>query len=169
MATRTTLPLSDPQFDRIASYIDKGFPGACILWIDKINNDKLLTRYLDKKERFGDNAKELQLFHGTKTCVDDICIHGFKVSLNVTSAHGKGTYFGDTAATAFPYMRQGNNRIVYMFVCKVLSTGFTLNRMPRKNGNVTVCNLSKPCIYCVPEDDSILPEYVVAFDRAPRK
>lgn len=167
MFKRTTLSLSNPQFDRIAGYVDKGFPGACILWIDEIQNDALLARYLHKKDSLGPDVKELQLFHGTKKCVDDICEQGFKVSLNVTSAYGKGTYFGDTAATAFPYMNQGNSRIVYMFVCKVLCSGFNLRDASRNTGYLTVSDLNKPVIYCVPEDDSILPEYVVAFDRFP--
>ena len=110
----------------------------------------------------------------TDYAVSAICRQGFDVSMNTTSAYGKGTYFATDASYSFSYSQKGTttrDEIVYMLVCSVIvgvcyqgTSGMVLDTGV---ADTMVNNIAAPSIYVSPYDKGGIPKYVVAFHKNP--
>lgn len=160
--------MSDPEYDRICNLIYDSYFNACVLWIERIDNDYLLAKYESRKIDFEENNinyDELELFHGTKEeNIGVIAREGFNSDYNTRSAFGKGTYLASTAGYSFNYMTSATNIITYMFICNAIIGN-------KKMGDAKApfeCNVNKmtySSIFAIPDNDSIYPKYIVAFHK----
>lgn len=167
--------LSSPIYDDITRFIRMSYPKACVLYMDEIFNDNLLTQYHQRKDiieqvRGKENVKELMLFHGTKVdCINNIATNGFMKSFNKVSAFGKGTYFSTKASYSSHYTDNDNTDVSYMFVCDVLVGKCIVVNGPQeidtKLYDNSVNNFASPEIYVTPYDDGAYPRYLVAFHK----
>lgn len=163
--------LYDPIYDEISNKIRETYKNVCVLWVDKINNEKLTNKYemrkKEIKEKRGD-VKELKLFHGTsEKCAESIIINGFDVSKNIKSAYGKGTYFSTSASMSQTYSKSSNDKCSFIFLSKVLIGNCCDGNTDRKiNTNIYdnfVNNSISPSIYVTPYNDGALPLYLISF------
>ena len=167
--------LSSSIYDDITKLIRTSYPKSCVLYMDEIINDNLLSKYHQRKVvieelRGKENVKELVLFHGTKVdCINNIATNGFMKSFNRVSAYGKGTYFSTKAAYSSHYTDKDTTDISYMFVCDVLVGNCTVINEPQeiniKFYDNSVNNITSPEIYVTPYDDGAYPRYLVAYHK----
>lgn len=161
------ISLSNSLYDEITNKIRDGYPNACILYIEKINNPTLLDNYEKRKESIPD-VKEYELFHGTKSeNIKSIIDTGFQVKYNTVSAYGIGTYFSTNPSySMFHYTNIDKSGISYVFLCDVLvgkcQQGSHKLQITADNA---VDKLSNPNIYVTPYDDGCYPKYLVAFHK----
>jgi len=150
------ISMSSKIYDELVKNLRKSYPNACVLYIDKIVNNYLSTRFEDKKkemEERGENTNEMILYHGTNsTSVNSIASEGYLSSMNKRSAYGHGTYFSSEAYHSKLYTDVSKNDESFMLVNRVL--------LGKNEGNLIT---DKSRIYVVKEDECILPEYVVCF------
>lgn len=152
--------MSDPVFERLSALVRKSYPDACIVYIDRVVNlslDARFDKYIeDTRMRGEDVTVRRDLFHGTTESAA-LCIarEGFKVSCNVTSAYGRGTYTAVTCATSVRYMRTGPSDLSYMFVCDGVIAPGTHTYSSALSG-----------IYVFPHDDAVIPRYIIAFYKS---
>ncbi len=173
--------LGNQIFDEIDNKMRESYENCCILYIDKIENDKLNEKYEKCKselieKRGVDEIKEFILFHGTKhSSILGIAEEGFKVSLNKVNAFGIGTYFSPSAKIASGYtnINKGDDtfldgvEVSYLFYCKVLVGKKTIGKngqlLDTNKFDVGINHLKNPTIYSIPYDDAIIPLNLVAF------
>lgn len=163
----TYVDLADPVYEEISQAIGKTYPNSCVCWIEKINNPLLLANYLVKKEQMSYPNEIKNLFHGTKQhLINIISTHGFDVQKNKTSAYGIGTYLS-TMASYCHKSHISNDPMVYMFVCDVLAgrvcRGYSNSTIDTNNYDSATDNPKNPTMYIIPDNNTILPKYVVAF------
>ena len=141
--------MSDKRYDEISARIRKSYPDACILFIDELHNPFLE----DEQEKLGKNKKKALLFHGTsEKNIDSISRNGFRCSLNVRSAYGKGTYFSEYASYSANYSSTlKKDEIAYMFLCDVI-----VDSPHTKHANGTG-------IYVTDHDYAGIPKFLIAF------
>lgn len=145
---------SDPEWKRIAALIDKEFPEACIISIDRIINDDNIRRFSKRTSDCPDvNIQEM--FHGTKAKnVDSIIEHGLQARFNQRSAWGRGTYFSDKLThSLFGFSDQKNDDAQFIFICDVLTCD--------RHGE-------SPVFVCA-RDDSFCLRYLVMFNKTTKK
>lgn len=162
-------------YDDVTNLIKISYPNACVLYMDEIINNDLLSRYVKNKIhieelRGKENVKELMLFHGTKVdCINNIATNGFMKRFNKVSAYGKGTYFSTKASYSSHYTDTDNTDISYMFVCDVIVGNCTIVNGPHEINTTlydnSVNNISSPEIYVTPYDDGAYPKYLVAYHK----
>jgi Poly(ADP-ribose) polymerase catalytic domain len=160
------IELSDKLFDEITAKIRKSYPNACVLYIDEIINYGLLEAYENRKSKMP-TARELQLFHGTKSSnISSIIENGFKTEYNRTSAYGIGTYFSVYANYSKNFTNIDKGGISYIFLCDVLvgECERTRGGTPIRKDN-SVDDLLNPTMYVTPYDDACYPRYLVAFHK----
>lgn len=167
--------LSSSVYDDVAKLIRISYPNACVLYMDEIINNDLLSRYQQRKTnieqlRGKESVKEVRLFHGTKVeCINNIASNGFMKMFNKISAYGKGTYFSTKASYSSHYTDKDNTDVSYMFVCDVLVGTCTIVSGPNEiNTNLydnSVNNIISPDIYVSPYDDGAYPRYLVAYHK----
>lgn len=167
--------LASQIYDDITKLIRISYPNACVLYMDEIINDNLLSKYHQRKTnieelRGKENVRELLLFHGTKVdCINNIATNGFMKTFNKTSAYGKGTYFSTKASYSSNYTDKDKTDISYMFVCDVIIGKCTVVNGPHeidtKHFDNSVNNGISPEIYVTPYDDGAYPRYLVAFHK----
>ncbi len=155
--------------------IRNSYKNACILYIDEIINEELLSKYQQRKSyieeiRGKENVFEHQLFHGTKVdCINNIATNGFMKQFNKTSAYGKGTYFSTKASYSCHYTDKDTTDISYMFICDVIVGKYTVVNGPLEINTAmydnSVNNITLPDIYVTPYDDGAYPRYLVAFHK----
>lgn len=148
-----TVLMDNPIFDVICNKIEKSYNNACILFIDKVVNNKLLERY-EKFKNEHPSCMEYNVFHGTSEGnIKSIALEGFDIKYNTVSAYGKGTYFADNASYSKSYMNKGSNSkknsdMCFMFYSKIWHTGPVA-----------------PGIHVVKDNDATYPEYIIAFSK----
>ncbi len=175
------IDIGDKLFDELDEKIRKSYDNCCILYIDKIINNKLNENYenLKKKliEKRGENCiEELYLFHGTKnSSILGISEEGFKVSLNRVNAFGVGTYLSPNAKLASGYTNINKDdttfldgvEISYLIYCKALIGKKTIGKnaqlLNTEQFDVGVNSLKNTTIYSIPYDSAVLPLYIIAF------
>jgi hypothetical protein len=167
--------LSSKIYDDITKLIRKSYPNACLLYIDEIINDNLLSNYHQRKtnteqRRGKENVRELMLFHGTKVeCINNIATNGFMKQFNKVSAYGKGTYFSTKASYSSHYTDKDNTDVSYMYICDVIVCKCTVVNGPHEIDTTlydnSVNNLESPDIYVTPYDDAAYPRYLVAYHK----
>jgi len=167
----------DERYQFVKDLVVNSCANVQIYWIEEIINDFLTARYLDCKDQFilscGDNLQELVLFHGTRESnVCKIIQDGFKASLNVTSLHGKGTYFAKDASLSINYVNYPpEQEVAFLFLCNVL-VGRTNTRDKQEKEphtmesfDVLVDNTTNPSQYVIPHDAAIYPRYAIAMSN----
>jgi hypothetical protein len=169
------ISLSSPIYDDITKLIRLSYPNACVLYIDEIINNSLLSKYHQRKTnieqlRGHEHVKELMLFHGTKIdFINNIATNGFMKRFNKVSAYGKGTYFSTKASYSSHYTDKDVTDISYMFVCDVLVGKYTIVKGPQEIDinlyDNSVNNIKTPDIYVTPYDDGAYPRYLVAYHK----
>jgi Poly(ADP-ribose) polymerase catalytic domain len=171
MEFRKNIALSDPRFDTIAALVRVSYPYSCVLWMEEINNRHLTAQF---NELCLECSTIKTLFHGTKSiCVDSITSIGFRKANNRTSALGIGTYFSPNCSMSMGYTdpvpRDG---LSYVFLCDVLIGRATIGvnnvAIDRTKYDCAVNSLTSPTIYCIPDDQAILPKTLVVFHKNPR-
>lgn len=165
--------LSSKTYDDITKLIRLSYPNACVLYMDEIVNDTLLSKYQQRKQnieqiRGKENVRELMLFHGTKVnCINNIATNGFMKLFNKVSAYGKGTYFSTQASYSSHYTDKDDTDVSYMFVCDVMIGKCTIVNGPHEIDTKVYDNsinfINAPTIYVTPYDDGAYPKYLVAF------
>jgi len=167
--------LSSKIYDDITKLIRISYPNACVLYMDEILNDILLSQYHQRKTiieelRGKENVREIMLFHGTKVeCINNIATNGFMKCFNKVSAYGKGTYFSTKASYSSHYTDKDNTDVSYMFVCDVLVGKCVVVNGPKEIDltlyDNSVNNITTPDIYVTPYDDGAYPRYLVAYHK----
>jgi hypothetical protein len=175
MEFRKNISLSDPRFDQIAALIRVSYPYSCVLWMEEIDNPQLTAQFNEFASHRLDGSDEIKtMFHGTKSIyVDSITTIGFRQANNRTSAFGIGTYFSPNCSISMGYTdpvpRDG---LSYVFLCDVLIGRMTIGKncaaIDKARFDCTVNTLSNPSIYCIPDDQAILPKLLVVFHKNPR-
>ena len=177
--------IDDPEYEIICSKIYKSLPDARISYVLRIENPDCSNKYQAKLEssHLYKTTEEKYLFHGTNSdYVVPILQNGFKAELNRNSAYGRGTYLAKTAAYSksysqvSPYLYRTSNRnsqiqmdtpITYMFVCSALlgKVGKFGSDQPIDSSiaDSGVDNFCNPEIYVIPDDDRVLPRYLVGL------
>jgi hypothetical protein len=148
------ISLSNKLYDKLVGELRQSFPNACVLYIKRIVNPELLTRY----EEFVKNndVTEMRLFHGTKAGnISSICARGYLQHLNRHSAYGKGTYFAAAGSMSEGYTDSTENGESYMFMNRVAVTAST-------GGDRNVG------IYVLKHDEAAYPEYLISFHKNAR-
>jgi hypothetical protein len=184
------LNMSDKMFSTIADRISSAYPEACILFIQELDNQKLLDAYNSRKlamqldEKTRKHVREELLFHGTRaSVVKMICEQGFLCEKNVASGYGKGTYFSPCAAYSFPYMvnksLQDYDEVLGTPVTFMILANVLLGR-PCKFDTVDSSTLGTQKIdgekydhgvgmngleIVLSQDDAIYPRYIIAFEK----
>lgn len=175
MSARIFVSVSDPIFDTISAQIRKVYPHACVVFIDRIENNNLAKAFEERKklmaEARGKDPKVMTLFHGTKKDnINSICSTGFKVGYNRTSAYGKGTYFATDPKMSLGYTDRDDDDLRHVFVCKVLvgatAPGRSGGEPDRSKIDNFVSGEADPAIIVSVWDDAVLPEYIVGFYTA---
>ncbi len=163
--------LSDNDYINIEKSILESYPKACILYVDRIVNERLEKRFLDLYESLKKKRPSTlcikKLFHGTKSSnINSICNDGFKVSSNVRSAYGIGTYFSTKASYSRDYSDMDNDDVSYLFVSDVIIGNINViggsKQIPDGIDN-SVDNIYYPTIYVCPYDNGCIPRFLVAF------
>lgn len=167
--------MASSVYDEITKMIRNSYRNACILYIDEIKNNNLLTKYEQRKSdleelRGKENINELMLFHGTKIdCINNIATNGFMKEFNRTSAYGKGTYFSTKASYSSTYTDKDRTDISYMFICNVIIGKYKVVIGPHEIDTSmydnSVNTMTSPDIYVTPYDDGAYPRYLVAFHK----
>ncbi len=162
------ISLSSNDYNEIEKSILESYPNACILYIDKIINEKLEYKfrlYLNelRNKREEDEISIKRVFHGTKaTNINSISNNGFKSSLNARSAYGKGSYFSTRANYSKDYSDNDLDDISYLFVCDII-VGKRGYLSKDKGIDIGVDNINNPTIYVCPNDNSCIPRFIVGF------
>lgn len=168
------IPTSNKQFEQVCDLVERSYPGSCVLWINKIENESLELRYNDAKKNILNKRGKVDehlLFHGTREAnIKQIASEGFCASKNSRSYFGKGTYLAAEAMYSKDFADVAIDGVSHMFVCKTL-IGRPVIGIPGmvidiENYDCAVDNLMKPRIYVIPNDACILPEYIVAFHKS---
>jgi hypothetical protein len=172
MELTTNIPMSNKMYDIVSDRIYSDFPNACVLWIDEVNNETLLDKYNDYKNKLEETieVKELQLFHGTKVNnIDNIINNGFMIVHNVISAYGLGTYMAPSCKMSLSYTDKCNKDISYVFLCDCVVGKCCVGKYNKKIDktiyDTQVNSLENTTIYSFPNDDSINPRYLIAFHK----
>lgn len=163
---------TDPMYDKIVNKIRKEYANSCILFIDKVINHELEELYEIQKSdlliRRNGEVSEIEVFHGTHAkLIDIIAKEGFDPDKNITSAHGKGTYFSTSAKYSSDYMKSTDKSgISYMFISKLLVGKCIFNKTADKeNYDNSINQTANPNIYVTPYRYGAIPLYVVAFHK----
>lgn len=160
--------MSDPAYAEICAKVIEGYPNACVCYMDRVVNPMLEARYMDYVRSQGDRpVDEKLLFHGTAEAnIQTIVREGFKAAYNRVSAYGLGTYLATRADYSKTYAPPASDGLSFMFVCRA-AIGRSCRGIPNKpipfGFDVGVDNAKNPTIYVMPNDDSVLPQYVIAF------
>lgn len=150
--------LSDKDFDRIASKIDKEYPESCIVSIERVIRDRSVfdERVLKIKSE-GNDPEVTEMFHGTKEkYVDSILKLGFLSEKNTTSAYGVGTYFSPMvrlSLTGYTDISK-KSELSYVFLCEIIKS--------EAGGN------GKDIFVC-PDDDTCIPTFLIRFYKNANK
>lgn len=172
---RTPIFMNDPKYDEIVERIRKSYPDSCVLFIDEINNTRLLENYQEQyaqivEKRGPEKVKERLLFHGTRAeCIEPIIQNGFDPMCNSVSAFGVGTYFAKEAKLSYQYMKNPDPRgISYMILAKVLvgSIGKVYGNGALIDTNIhdnSVNYLTNPSIIVTPYASGAYPQYVIGI------
>ena len=163
------LSLSSKIYDELVDILRQSFKGACVLYIDKVENTILSAIYEKRRAAFledGTDPNEQRLFHGTKSeSVNSICTSGFKKEFNKTSAYGKGTYFAAAGAYSKNYADVTDNGESFMIVNRVL---LGKNTISNSMGFTSDSGGDGKTIFVTRHDDACLPEYVICFHKNAR-
>jgi Poly(ADP-ribose) polymerase catalytic domain len=172
-AKLVTVPLSSPVFEEVEDAVRASYPKSCILWVNKVENDRLRNAYEQQKTEIANKrgfVKEMRLFHGTsEEALNAIVHYGFDPDRNMTSAFGRGTYFAVSASYSKDYAKPKKNQISFMLLCDVL-VGICCQGMSNQVIDITkydnaVNHIEKPSIYVTPYKYAAYPSYVIAFHR----
>lgn len=171
-ATTTYIEMSDPRYDEISARIRKSYVNSCILWIEEVHNETLLSAYEAQKrdlvERRGETkVTEVSVYHGTVDSVARIIIRdGFDPSANRRSLYGKGVYFARDASYSKDYAPpNADDGISYLLICDML-LGCVKTYGTNKTIDTTVHDNSMDLsgkIYVTPYAHGAIPRYLVAF------
>lgn len=162
------ISLSSTDYTNIEKTILESYPNACILYIDRIVNEKLefnFKLYLEElnTKRGEEYVSIKRLFHGTKSGnINSIAINGFQVAANMRSAYGKGSYFSTKANYSKDYTDNDRDDISYLFICDIV-VGKIGYLSSDKNIDTGVDNINNPTIYVCPKDSSCIPRFIVGF------
>lgn len=169
--------LSDPIYDTVTKRVRKTYPTACIVYIERIENEQLEAAFAKRKAslealRGADAILIRQLFHGTtEKAVDSIVRNGFDPAYNTVSAYGIGTYFSPSSQVSKDYAKSKKEELNYMFLADVLvglvgrapaSAPIDTKIMDTSINNGTIDNST---IICTPYADGAIPRYIIAFYR----
>lgn len=164
--------LSNKDYTDIETSILQSYPKGCILYIDRVINDNLDEKFQSclksLQEKRGEQKIFIKrLFHGTRTDnINSIADNGFKVTANIRSAYGIGTYFSTNASYSRDYTDMDKDDISYMFVCDVLIGNQDIilgsKKIPENLDN-SVNDRKTPTIYVTPYDNGCIPRFLVAF------
>lgn len=142
--------LSNKLYDELVGELRKSFPNACVLYIERVVNPELLTRY----ETFvgANDVKEMRLFHGTNAnSISSICESGYKKEYNRRSAYGHGTYFASAGSYSKEYTDITKDGESFLFMNRVAvgaDTGGDKNN-----------------IFVIKHDEAVYPEYLLSFHK----
>lgn len=173
---RQPVYMSNSQYDIIVERIRNTYPNSCVLFIDEVVNPELEEKYKEqlkeiKEKRGAENVKEELLFHGTcAENIDSIAFYGFDSSRNVTSAHGRGTYFAKNAIYSKDYMKSNDTRgISYMILAEVIIgncyTYETNTKINTEKYDNSINSMKNPSIYVTPYQYGAYPKYIIAFHK----
>lgn len=158
--------MTDPMYDRLCRMISAGYPNSCVCYIDRIVNPELEERFRLYKES-SQIKTELQLFHGTsEENMRAIAKTGFSVAFNRMSAYGKGTYLATRADISSRYAPPSSCELSFMLVCRAAighACVGTSNMEIHPTFDCAVNDQTNPTIYVMPNDDSVIPQYAIAF------
>lgn len=143
--------MSDKNYDTLVNSLRESFPNACVLYIDRVKNDTLLSRFIKYRDSL-EKPNEQRLYHGTSAeAVRSICDEGFKEKYSKVKAYGHGTYFSSAGSYSKNYAKETGNGESYMIVNRVA--------LGSKSGG------DKNTIFVTPDDDAAYPEYVICFHK----
>jgi hypothetical protein len=148
---REPILLSNKLYDELDEELRKSFPNACVLYIERVVNPEVLTRY----ETFvgGNDVKEMRLFHGTSAkSIASICEYGYKKSYNKVSAYGHGTYFARAGSLSKNYTDITETGESFLFINRVAVGADTGGSDPLG-------------IFVIKHDEAAYPEYLISFHR----
>lgn len=160
------------RFDLIENKIRKTYPNSCIVELKEVINEELMNEFKKYehylKTNYGkDKILRFEGFHGTSSkCIQPICSEGFRMSKNMVSAFGKGTYIARDAIYSFNYMKDSSEGLSCMFLCDILTIG--LSTSIRDDIPIDYChvdNLENPSIFSIPTDCAIYPKYLISFHK----
>lgn len=162
----TNVPVGTKEFDEIASHITKGYPNACIMFIEKVEDHILQSKFDTLKSSMIEPNEKL-LFHGTnERNAYAIVQNGYDPACNTRSAYGKGTYFALSPNYSKNYTdisyHKGGFELSFMLINTVL---VGKEFVKGGKGDTQVDLLAKPTIFCVPLAHQAIPKYIVAFHK----
>lgn len=165
MALTSPISLSSATYDDLLGQLRLSYPNVCVLFIDQINNTKIINSYIN----FNDNHMDLHEeygWHGTKyENIVQIIEKGFEPGHNKRSAYGKGTYLAKNASYSKDYAPDDVTDVSYLLYCKFAYKALIQGSCAKQiyPANAAVNNLKSPSIYVVPSANAVLPLYLVAF------
>lgn len=173
MSILSNVQLNDKRFDNLCSLIKINYPNSCVLWIDEVINDELLSKYMQTKEDIFKKRgflTEKQVFHGTKESnIKEIVNNGFDSLKNKNSVFGKGTYFAEYANYSKNYSDISSDDLSFMFICDILigkcCIGCVNMVINETKYDCAVDNLNNPNIYVIPNNNAAYPKYIIAFHK----
>ena len=153
--TITPVFMSDPIYDELVEHLRKSYNNACVLYIDRITNPKLLQAFEARRNAFGaENANERRLYHGSNaTAISAIIREGYKSAFNKRAVYGPGNYFSSAASYSKEYSDKVPTGENFMIVNRVL-----LGQSGDSGGDGNT-------IFVTKYDDAALPEYIICFHR----
>jgi hypothetical protein len=161
------MPL-DKEYDRIANKVYESFPNSCIIQLLRTDNPDIETKYNTYLQNFPfDDLEILELFHGTsEECIEGIIEEGFKKSKNTVSAYGKGTYMSPKASFSFKYssLKERKSDTKYLIFSTIIVSRSHVYKGAKYHQDSYGVNVDPlDLIYCINDDDSICPTYVIKF------
>ncbi len=178
-AVLENVSLSSKDFDIVADLVTKTFPHACILSIERIINTVLNERFEARRAHYiathgPDYGKDVTVYHGTNSkAILPICNNGFEAGRNTRCVFGRGSYFATSFGYSHGFTDVDKEEHSYMLICKILpgrmcrgSHGMVIDRSKYDCGTD---NAAKPSLYAMPQDDAILPLFVVMFHKNAKK
>ena len=143
--------MSDKNYDTLVNSLRESFPNACVLYIDRVKNDTLLSRFIKYRDSL-EKPNEQRLYHGTSAeAVRAICDEGYKEKYSKVKAYGHGTYFSSAGSYSKNYAKETGSGESYMIVNRV-ALG------PKSGGDTKT-------IFVTPDDDAAYPEFIICFHK----
>ncbi len=169
-----------PTWNNIKGYFHPsgGYPFVYNKFFESVSNDRWSILWiLDiTKNKFEQNYSKLFkpgqyrefLWHGTsrKNVFGGILCNNYDINMNVRHKYGKGTYFARNADYSKAFSIDNDNK--YMLLNKVYIGRSTIKYSNEYNANQydsIVDNIDNPQIYSIPNNQHIVPKYLVKFRR----
>jgi len=162
-ATLTPVYMNEKVYEDLLGVLRQTYPNVCVLYIDRVSNEKLETAFETRRKIFGEFSNERRLFHGTNpSALVSILNDGYDSNFSTRAAYGKGTYFCSTASYSKEYSTIVESGESYLIVNRVLLGRNTTSNNLKYSGDSGGDGKS---IFVTKHNDAALPEYVICFHK----